>query len=403
VGWRSVLVDRWVLASVGALVYWTTIEALRPMVALQLDRIGASAPEIGIAVGAYAVLGLLLSVPGGVIVDRVGPRRLLVSGFGLLATCGVLYAALATSVVALTVVQLVAGAAALAVWVALQSAVTYAGAGDFLRKQLAVFATAWAIGSAVGPLVGGWLFGWLGFEAVAGLLLVAGLVGALAGGRLPVGDPRDAGAAPLPAWRSARDLVARPTVRLVLASSFVSLAVQSLRTSFYPLFLADRGLTPATIGAVLTLIGIASVAVRLFLPALGRSFGARAVLVWSTWLAVAWVTAAPLLTGSLGILAGAVLLGVSLGLNPPTTVELIADATPPEHRGTAMGLRVAANRSAMITEPILFGAVTAALSATVAFVASGALLGIVFAAFLRAGGGASTGAHRPTGRSRANV
>ena len=383
--WRAVLAHRWVLASLGAFVYWTTIEALRPMVALQLDRIGASSTEIGLAVGAYAVLGLVLSVPGGAVVDRVGPARLLVGGFIALGVCGVLYVVFAASVLALALVQLVAGAAALAVWVALQSAVTYAGTGDFLRKQLAVFGTAWGVGSAIGPLIGGWLFGRTGFEAVAALLLAAAGIGAIASRWLPVPPPRDRSAPAVAAATSAGRLLRDRTVRLVLVASFVSLAVQSLRTSFYPLYLADRGYPPETIGAILTLIGVAAVVVRLFLPVLGRRIGTRAVLVWTTWLAVAWVSAAPRLVALPAVLVGAVVLGACLGLHPPTTVELIAAATPSDQRGTAMGLRVAANRSAMLVEPVVFGAIAAAFSAAAAFVASGGLLAVLFVAATRPG------------------
>lgn len=380
VSWRSALHDPWALAGLTAFVYWTTIEALRPMVALQLDGIGASTAQIGAAVAAYAVVGLILSVPGGLVVDRVGSRRLLLGGFALLAACGVFFAVLARSIVGLVLVQLVAGAGALAVWVSLQAAVTHAGTGDGLRKQLAIFATGWAAGSAVGPVLGGWLFGRNGFVAVAGMLALAGLFGGLTSWWLPVPAEGGAGVARGSLRRSAGELLHVPAVRLVLASSFVSLAVQSLRTSFYPLYLADRGFSPGAIGGVLTVVGVASLLVRFGLPALGRALGAQAILVHSTWLAVAWVVAAPALTEPVWVLLGAVALGTALGLNPPTSVEMMAGATAAHLRGTAMGLRVAANRSAMIVEPLFFGAVAAALGAVAAYVMSGGILAVTFGA-----------------------
>lgn len=380
VPWRRALVDPWALAGVAAFLYWTTIEALRPMVALQLDGIGASTTQVGTAVAAYAVVGLFLSVPGGAVVDRIGSRRLLVAGFASLGACGVLYAMLADSVAGLALMQLVTGAGALAVWVALQAAVTHAGSGDGLRKQLAIFSTGWAGGSAVGPVLGGWLFGSHGFVAVATMLVLAGVGGVLASWWLPVPAESGGGTRVGTLRRSAGELLAIPTIRLVLAASFVSLAVQSLRTSFYPLYLADRGLSPSAIGGVLTLIGVSSLLVRLALPALARAVGPRAVLVHSTWLAVAWVALAPTLTSLVPMLVGAVALGTSLGLNPPTTVEMMADATSARLRGTAMGLRVAANRAAMIVEPLFFGAIAAAMGAVAAYLLSGAVLAVAFGA-----------------------
>lgn len=379
VTWRSALLDPWALAGLAAFVYWTAIEALRPMVALQLDGVGASTTEVGVAVAAYAVVGLVLSVPGGAIVDRLGSRRLLVGGFASLGLSGLLYAIFAESILGLVAMQLLTGAGALAVWVALQTAVTHAGAGDRLRKQLAIFATGWAGGSAVGPVLGGWLYGRHGFVAVAGMLALAGVGGMAAAWWLPVPVERRTDAAAATLRRSARELLSIPAVRLVLASSFVSLSVQSLRTSFYPLYLADRGLTPGAVGGVLTLVGVASLVVRFALPSLGRLLGPRTVLVYSTWLAIVWVLLAPALTTLIPMLIGALALGASLGLNPPTTVEMMAASTAARLRGTAMGLRVAANRSAMVVEPLFFGAVAAAVGAVAAYLLSGLLLTMAFA------------------------
>lgn len=381
VGWAAVLRDRWIHASVASFVYWLALEALRPMVALQLDAIGASGAAIGVAVAAYALLGLALAVPGGVVVDRVGPGRLLVGGFTGLVVCGGLYLLTASSVVGLTLVQLATGAAALAVWVSLQTSVTYAGTDEVLRRHLAVFTTAWAAGAALGPLVGSWLFAHVGFDAVAGVLVAGGVVGMVVSLRIPTVATTAATTGRRVAGGRTRvgELVADPTVRLVLVASFVSLAVQSLRTSFLPLYLVERGASVRAAGLVLMAIGVASLAVRPLLPALARRTTGRRLLIGTTWLAIVALAATPLLAGGAGIAVVALAIGVSLGLNPPTTVELMAGATPADLRGLAMGLRVAANRSAQVVQPLLFGVVVAAVGYTSAFVITGASLAALFA------------------------
>lgn len=362
VNWRAVFRDRWIHASIASFVYWTALEALRPMVALRLDAIGATGGQIGVAVAAYALLGLALGIPGGRVVDRVGPARLLAGGFWSLAVCGLLYLVTAGSVVGLTLVQLATGVAALAVWVSLQTAVTYVGDEQLLRRHLAVFTTAWAAGAALGPLVGSGLSANVGFDAVAGVLVSGGIAGAVVSIRIPVPASQavtvDGGATP--ARGGVGRLVADPTVRLVLGASFVSLAVQSLRTSFLPLYLVERGYTVSAAGAVLTGIGLASLGVRPFLPLLGRVASGRAVLMATTWLAIGALALTPALAVGPGIIVVALGIGVSLGLNPPASVELTAGATPAELRGLAMGLRVAANRSAQVVQPLLFGGAVAA-------------------------------------------
>jgi MFS family permease len=381
--WAAALRSRYVAAAVGAFAYWTAIEALRPMVALQLQRIGATSVEVGVAVAAFALLAFVLSVPGGAAVDRLGPRRLLIAGFAVTVGCGLAYRTFATSVLGLTVVQSITGIAALLVWVSLQAAVTHAGTGEGLRRQLVIFSTAWAAGSAVGPVLGGWLFEVGGFSGIAGLLGATGGVGLVAALSLP--RVRPAHDAPAVAMLSgARSLLGSAPMRLVLAASFVSLAAQTLRSSFYPIFLTGQGLGPRDVGLVLTAIGSVSVVARLGLPALGRRFAATAVLWGSTWLAIAWLVTIPLMTGPALIVVGALMVGVSLGLHPPVTVELIAAAAPANLRGTAMGMRVMANRSGQLVAPLVFGAVALAAGPPAAFVASGAVLsGVLGAAAAR--------------------
>lgn len=384
VNWRVVFRDRWIHASIASFVYWIALEALRPMVALQLDAVGATGAQIGVAVAAYALLGLALAIPGGKVVDRVGPARLLVGGFGGLAVCGLLYLVTAGSVVGLTLVQLATGAAALAVWVSLQTAVTYAGSEELLRRHLAVFTTAWAAGAALGPLLGSWLFANVGFDAVAGVLVSGGVAGVVVTTRIPVPASQAVtvdGSATPPRGGVGR-LVADPTVRLVLGASFVSLAVQSLRTSFLPLYLVERGYTVSAAGAVLTGIGLASLGVRPFLPLLGRVASGRAVLVATTWLAIGALALTPALAVGPGIIVVALGIGISLGLNPPTSVELMAGATPAELRGLAMGLRVAANRSAQVVQPLVFGGAVAVWGYGPAFVLTGASLGAVLSGLM---------------------
>ena len=110
------------------------------------------------------------------------------------------------------------------------------------------------------------------------------------------------------------------------------------------------------------------------MPALLRRFGAGPVLVSSMWLAVIGIGLTPWLHHVLPLAVAAVAIGVGYGVNPAVTVELPARDTRPDERGLAMGLRVTSNRLAQISQPVVFGALTAALGMAAAFPISGALL-----------------------------
>lgn len=208
------------------------------------------------------------------------------------------------------------------------------------------------------------------------------MVGGLAGLLVPRegGDARDTGR-PADSMRSAiGQMWASAPVRAVLLSSFVVLFVYGIRNSFYPLLLERRGVEVGQIGVLLSTIGVASLIIRLPLPALLRRVGAEPVLVASMWSAIAAITVTPWLPGMWLYLPAAVVIGVGVGVNPPVTVELMAVHTSARERGLAMGLRVSSNRLAQMVQPVLFGGIAAVAGLPAAFLAGGAFLSVVAAA-----------------------
>jgi MFS family permease len=375
--WRSAIASRWALASLATLLYWLAAHSLRPLVTIRLDELGASDAQIALTVTAFSAFSLMLAIPGGRLIDRIGLGRMLVASSVGMALVGVAYA-LATSPEQILVIQAVNGVVELGVWLALQTLVSHAGAGEFLTRQLALFSLAWGVGLAVGPAIGGAVYGAAGFAPLglvyAGgslLMLVAAL---LAPYRAREASARESRAEPPRLMRSMRAIVGRPAVKGVLLASFVALYVQAIRMSFYPLFLERQGVSLSQIGFVLSLMGVASIAIRLPLPALLRWFGAGRVLVLSMWVAVVGIGVTPWLGSVWAIAIAAVGIGVGYGVNPAVTVELMARDTEPEERGLAMGLRVTSNRLAQISQPAVFGTISSVLSMAAAFPVSGALL-----------------------------
>lgn len=372
---------RWAFVSATTLLYWIVNQALRPFVPLRLQELGASDLTIGVAVAAYSVSALLLALPSGRLLDRVSLRRSLV--VSLVAMAGVTAAlAGAPAVWAVVALLVVNGVAAMVTWIALQSLITNAGDGEVRRQQLALFSLGWGVGLAAGPSIGAVLFETVGF---GGLCLILGSVTLLAAAAGVAGPdaPRVAAEAEEPGGPAApREGFARtllremdnPALMSVLLSSFVNLYVQSMRTSFYPVYLERVGVSVTQIGVLLSIIGVASLAVRAILPALERSVGPVRVLTWSTWVAIVGMAATPFLTASWLLVAGALCIGVGLGASPPITVQLVAEQTPVGERGLAMGMRTVANRSAQAAQPLVFGGISSFLGLPAAFPASGGLL-----------------------------
>ncbi|MBA3621058.1 MAG: MFS transporter [Euzebyales bacterium] len=368
--------SRWALAAAATLLYWFAAHSLRPLVTLRLDELGASDAKTGLIVAAYSFVSLFVALPAGRVVDRLGVFRVLGAALVGMALIGIGYA-LATTPDHIFVLQVVNGVVELFVWLALQAMVSHAGSGSFLTRQLSLFSLAWGVGIAVGPILGAAVYARYGFAPLGGLyagLSLLALVGLLVPDQglrqhqAPSAEQRSSAA-------TVRRITARPAVKGVLLSSFVALYVNSIKMSFYPLFLERAGLSVPRIGVLLSVIGVASLAVRVVLPAALRRWDPGSVLVWSMWASVLPIAVTPWLGAYWALAAAAALIGLGYGVNPPVTVQLMALHTEPAERGLAMGLRVTSNRLAQVAQPLVFGALISTVGMAAAFPASGVLLG----------------------------
>ncbi|MFA9431919.1 MFS transporter [Egicoccus sp. AB-alg2] len=361
--------------SVATLLYWTAAHALRPLVPLHLDALGASEATVGLVIALFPLSSLGLAIPSGRLVDRVGVRRVLAFGLVGMVSGGVGFA-VAPTVAAVAAFTVLIGLAELATWVSLQAYASEGGRGDFLTRQLALFSLAWGGGIAGGPIIGTLLYDRYGFSAVGVCYALCGTIAVVALWVAPrVGRPA------VRERRSVRSGIASMwatlPVRATLLSSFVALFVQGIKASFLPLYLERAGLDVPLIGVLLSVSGIAALVVRLPLPRVVRRLGPGRALVLSMWLAVVPMGLFPFTRGFAVWLALAVFVGVGLGANPPITVELMARHTDAAERGVAMGLRLTANRLAQVIQPIAFGALVSAAGFATAFTAATGALAVI--------------------------
>lgn len=365
----KVIVSRWALVSLVALLYWTASHSLRPFVIVRLDDLGASAQEVGLVAASYAFFSLFLAIPGGRAIDRLGSTRVLNVSLVAMAALGVAYA-FAGTVLELFVLQMVNGVVELGVWLAVQTLVTGAGQGDGLAKQLSMFSFAWGLGIAVGPTLGGLVYDQLGFATLG--FTYAGLAAAMLlaiwfAPAPPAGLRTRGGRLGRDAWRTAR----KPAIRSVLLSSFIVMYVISIKGTFYPLALQDRGISVPLIGVLLSIMGVASLGIRPFLPALSRRLGPGAVLVIGTVVGVVGISLTPWLFHPALLVAAAAVTGAGYGSNPPVAMQLLSQYSDTSNRGLVMGLRAASSRLAQVVQPLAFSSVVATAGTAAAFPLSG--------------------------------
>jgi MFS family permease len=118
------------------------------------------------------------------------------------------------------------------------------------------------------------------------------------------------------------------------------------------------GLGIGAIGMMLTLGAVANLVSLPLTTWMARRFGRRSVVIGSTLVNI---VALALLAGATTVPAAwlsAMLLGAGSGMATPTLSAYVADAAPPGRIGAAMGLLRTVLDVAMISGPVILGALT---------------------------------------------
>lgn len=356
--------------------------AVRPATIYRGIEAGVPTAWLGVLSASFALTPLLLAVPAGRVIDRVGERVVGVTGAGcLVVATGVLVLG-GDAVVGLFAGTVLLGLGHLFSIIAQQTWVANADLGGSLDTAFGRYTFAASFGQSLGP----GLLAVVGGTAVrpdttpvlvSGLVLSATLLVVVpwlrpTGPRGP-GRPDGADTAPVTTW----GLLRRPGVGQALVTSSVILAAVDVTLAYLPALGVERGIGAATVGTLLALRGVASMASRLGLGRLVERFGRKAVMVgFSCAAAVGLVlTAVP---APLAVLAvGVVVAGVGLGVGQPLTMSWLAETAPPGARGRSMSLRLVGNRAGQVVIPSLAGAVAAGTGAAGVLLMTAAAVGLV--------------------------
>jgi MFS family permease len=347
--------------------YWVAHSMLRPLVAPFALSLGASPAVAGAAVGAFAFLPSLLAISTGFLGDFFGNRRLLQFGSaGMLASGMILVVSWEPGLLVLS--QVVAGTAMLAMWLAIQSLMTFLATGegsvDERNRRITNLSLFVSGGQLLGPLLGGFVADVAGYRSSFAVFL--GLSAVLVGAVQLTSDPvapqkedgpdgaRSLGSRVLGSHRTALDLVRQPGVFLTAAVSFLALFLIDLRVAFFPVYLVEIGFSPFLIGGLISTGGVCAFLARPLLPALLRRFRTSGIVGVSLVVGAFAIGAVALTEELWALFALAAAGGVALGFTQPLTLAMISDYTPRENRGIGVGLRVMANRSAQWADPLMF-------------------------------------------------
>jgi MFS transporter, DHA1 family, multidrug resistance protein len=384
VGIREILEDRGVRAVIGlALLVMAGFGLVLPVLPLFARSFGVGYGSASLLVSAFAFTRLGADLVAGPLVDRYGER--LTGGVGIVLTAGSsLAAALAPSFAAAVAFWAAGGAGSAVMFAAFYSYLLKAVPRERMARALGLFYGAFNGGMIAGGAVGGYVAHVAGLEAP--LVVYAGVLAAAAvlffrlipeqPGRCvepPLSTEEAERERDLPVARRGRTAVGRlfrtPGFAVVMVVNLAYLwMVAAVFNTLVPFFAKDElGISTVGIGVVFSVMLAAEFAVLYPAGSAADRHGRKTVMV----PALAGLALMTVLVGFAGtplVLGIALaLLGVASGYAGVPPAAMLADVTPDEGSGTAVGTFRFFGDLGLALGPIVAGYSTSELGFEAAF------------------------------------
>jgi MFS family permease len=348
-----------------------------PLWVLQLHP---SAVAYGAVIGARSLLPFLLSIHGGVLMDRLGVRRVMLFFAAVGAVLPVLFPLL-PYIWAAIILQLIVGLTTTMSWVGAQTV-----AGQTMKGNAALIGRlsfSNRFGGFFCPLVAGFAwdaFGpWGGFGvmlAFSGILCVSALMlpdnlGERAGDRsFKLRDvvPR------IEDYTKALALLAIPAVAIVAVGSILNIATGAIQTSFYIAYLEKLGLGGSLIGILVAATNVTALAGTVGVTRLMRRIGGVRLLNSAVIGSILAIMITPFLATFHSLVIVSALRGWSQGMVQPLMISIPSKAVPMQFQGMSVGLRISLNRLVQTLLPLVMGGVVDVIGLEESFVVVGGIL-----------------------------
>jgi MFS family permease len=358
----------------------STVYMMAVLTPLWVTSLGFSPFLVGLIVGSRGALSASLSIHGGALMDRLGPRRVVLWVTFLSFITPPLYPFITWAPLMIPL-QMVSGLTTSITWIG-----AYAVIGQLLKDnpvhagRLTFFSR---LGTLSGPPLIGFIIDYLGFTGAylfmsawgaclfaSALQMPHGTSSAPTTGGLTVRDV-------LPRWSdyaASFRLLATPTVTLIAATSMLSICSSTIQSAFFLPHLLATGLSATLIGSLVAVAALAAAISTLFTHRVEKHIDPYLLLISTGVIAILAIVIAPQFSSIAIFLILMSLRGIAEGMSQPLFFTLMMDNVDKENRGRAVGLRIALNRSMTGLSPILIGAVMEFVELGVGFLIVGAVL-----------------------------
>jgi MFS family permease len=343
-----------------------------PVMPLFAATLGAGPAQVGTINGAFMLTAGLLSIPAGLLADRIGRTVPIIVGVSATAISSLLVTQCQQpEQIAAAYILFGAGLAAFAP--GMLSLVADVVPPNRLGKAYGWYTTAIYIAMTLGPATGGYLAKTVGLRnvfVVSGSLLAA--VALVAMFVLPKGPPRHK--TDLHAALSASiELLHHRRLLACLLATVGSCIGFGVFLTFLPLYAAQQGYDPAQVGLIFASQAITNVVGRVPIGSLSDRVDRRwLIVVGLIFLAVALATLGRLVLLPY-LMACAVVMGAGMALTFTAIGALIAELVPAVQRGLAMGMYNSCVYLGMMTGATIMGVALKRIGYPAGFAAAGSM------------------------------
>ncbi len=371
------------LCLMGGLAIFSSTMSKNPALPLFIHSLGVDEGTLGFIAAASTVVGIVASVPAGVLSDLWGRRRVILLSVVVFATAPFLYL-LVHAPWHLVLVRIYHGLAT-----ALLGPVALASVADTFQEgrgeRMGWYSSATMVGRFLAPTAGGLLifgenFRWvyLGCGAAGGLALLTAL-------QLPrLGQTAQSKV------RSARRVTMRRELRLILTnrSLLLTSGVEAAQyfafgavETFLPLYLKELGWEPRIIGPLFTAQVLITALTRPLIGRLSDRWSRRWPIVAGLLAGAGAMAAMPWIQAWWPMAALTALFGLGVAAVTGSTSALVSDLSRAAAYGASLGVLSSVMDVGHSTGPIVTGLLVAAWGYGPAFALVAALLVICAATF----------------------
>jgi MFS family permease len=360
------------LCIMGGLAIFSSTMAKNPALPLFIRSMGVPVSTVGFIAAASTVVGIIVSLPAGILSDIIGRRRVILMAAIVFATAPFLYLLIA-SPWQLVLVRIYHGLAT-----AILGPVAMAAVADTFEKgrgeRMGWYSSATMVGRFLAPFVGGILIFGQDFRWVYIAAGFAGILALVAATRLPIATATSASA--WEALKRERGKYGREIAFVfrhpgILATSGIE-AVQYFAfgclETFLPIYLNEKlGYTAWEIGLLFTAQILAATLTKPIMGRLSDRYGRVPMIV--SGLVLGGITTATMLLSSnyLVIMVLIAMFGLGLATVTASTSALVADFSRSQSRGSALGILSSIMDIGHSSGPMVSGVLIGAYSYRMAF------------------------------------